>query len=109
MSAEKLKATLDEAHGHLDRAIEHHEAGRHSAVKRRIELARGCIQRAIDGVYQEPTHSAPQGPSQGSAGQTQGTSGPPRSFDPEVRRQQDQMRSCQIAFDVRQRQMRGLR
>jgi len=97
------KIDLTEASEHLDQALEHHAAGRHASVKRRIELARGCLQRAIDGALDAITNPTATQGAQTSDGQA------PRSVDPEIRRQQDQLRSCQVAYDARQRQMRGLR
>jgi hypothetical protein len=101
------KADLIEANDHLSVALESHAAGNHSSVKRRIELARGCVQRAIDGHDPTVNPTAAQG-AQTSDGPSDGQSAP-RSYDPEVRRQQDQLRSCQIAYDARQRHLRGLR
>ena len=70
-----------------------------------LTAAHEALERSIQ-EYTEPTHSPPQGPSQTSAGLTQGTSGPPRSLDPEIRRQQDQLASCEIAYRERMRQER---
>ena len=90
---------LTDAAAHLDNALEHHAAKRYGAVKSSIKSAQSCIERAIDEaapVAHDPTvnPTAAQG-AQTSNGQS------PRSFDPEVRRQQDQIQSCQIAYDVR--------
>jgi hypothetical protein len=98
----KLSDAVSTARGNHSSTADHHRALGHSldAATRSIDPAAG---------YQEPTHSSPQGPSQTSAGQGQGVSGPPRSFDPEVRRQQDQLRSCQIAYRAKFDQMGKLR
>jgi hypothetical protein len=99
---DKLSDAVNTARSNHSSTADHHRALGHSldAAARSIEP---------DAGYQEPTHSAPQGPSQTSAGQGQGTSGPPRSFDPEIRRQQDQLRSCQIAYRAKFDQMGKLR
>jgi hypothetical protein len=89
------KADLNEANEHLDQALEHHAAGRHASVKRRIELARTCVQRAVDAAHDPIANPTAAQGAQTSDGQS------PRSFDPEIRRQQDQRRSCQIAYEIR--------
>lgn len=92
------KSALNDAADHLDQALEHHAAGQHSSVKRRIDLARACIQRAIESSpgYQDPT--AAMG-AQVSNGQS------PRSLDPEAIRQRDQLRGCELAYETRLSQM----
>lgn len=88
---------MNEADGHLEQALEHHAAGRNASVKRRIELARAALERAIEAhpSYQDPT--AEQG-AQTSDGQS------PRSLlDPETRRRRDQLESCRIGYEVRRR------
>jgi hypothetical protein len=63
---------LTEAAEHLDRALEHHAAGRHASVKRRIELARAAIGNVLEAqAVANPTgHTG----AQGSDGQTTGQS-----------------------------------
>ena len=60
----------------------------------------GASATGIDGIANP---SGAQG-AQGSAGQTAGKSAP-RSFDPNVRRQEDQLASCTFAYNERMRQM----
>ncbi|MGO9038549.1 MAG: hypothetical protein ACLPV2_09875 [Steroidobacteraceae bacterium] len=83
-------------------------ADHHRALGHSLDAAARSIEPDA-GAYQEPTHSAPQGPSQTSAGQGQGTSGPPRSFDPEAIRLRDQRAGIDLCYAERQRQLRGLR
>lgn len=97
-----MKADLDDANEHLSKALEHHANGHHSSVKRRIELARACIQRAIDGAaIANPT--AAQG-AQTSNGQQ------PRAFlSAEERRLRDQQAGIDLCYRERQRQLQGFR
>ncbi len=124
MTKEQQKA-LDTARKHakalaanLKDARDAHADGDDAGV-RRCHRAAAASCEALDGAhdslerslvepddYVEPTHDT----SAGAQGGAQTSSGrQPRSLDPEIRRQQDQLRSCQIAYEVRQRQMRGLR
>src|ERR1700743_2640402 len=103
------KADLTEANEHLDQALEHHAGSRHGSVKSRVELARGCVQRAIEGINDAIANPTAAAGAQASGGQSDGKSSPPRSADPEIRRQRDQLRSCEISFEARQRHLKGLR
>jgi hypothetical protein len=97
---------IRDAADHLDAALEHHAAGRHSSVKRRVELARACIQRAIDanGHDAETNPTAAAG-AQTSAGQSSGESG--RAHEPKSIRERDQLASCRLAYQERMRQISG--
>ena len=90
---------LHDAVDHLDAALEHHEAGRRNSAKRRIELARACIERAIS-----ESHSAIANPTAATGAQTSNGQ-QPRSYNPEVRRQQDQLRSCEISYSERMKHL----
>ncbi len=97
---------LKEAAEHLDMALEHHAAGRYASVKRRIELARTCIERAIEAA--PAAHDPIANPTAATGAQTSNGQ-QPRSHDPETRRQRDQLRSCEIAYNERLRQLGRLR
>ncbi|MHB8816556.1 MAG: hypothetical protein ACYDAE_25290 [Steroidobacteraceae bacterium] len=75
---------LTEAAEHLDVALEHHAAGRHSSVKRRVELARACIERALEAAA--AANPTKQTGAQGSDGQVTGESAEPRGFMASVTR-----------------------
>lgn len=85
---------LAEAKDHLDAALDHHADGRHGAVKRRVELARACVQRAIEASpeYVDPTKAAG---AQVSNGQS------PRSFTPEEIRLRDQRAGINASYQRR--------
>jgi len=77
---------LTDAAEHLNEALEHHAAGRHASVKKRIELARACIERALGAAaVANPTK---QTGAQGSDGQVTGESAgsEPRGFMASVTR-----------------------
>lgn len=89
---------MNEADGHLEQALEHHAAGRHAAVKRRIELARAALERAIEAHpdYVEPTHDLD---AQGGAETSDGRQ--PRDFSPEAIRARDQRRAIDACYKAR--------
>ena len=99
-----MSALLD-ASRHLSLALEHHDADRYSAARRALKNAQAAVNRALaeapPAAHDSITNPAAATGAQVSNGQA------PRSLDPEIRRQQDQLRSCQIAYDLRQKRMRG--
>ncbi len=71
-----------------------------------LDSAHDSLERSLvePDDYIEPTHdTSGQGGAQVSNGRE------PRSLDPEIRRQQDQLRSCELAYERRVRELRGLR
>jgi hypothetical protein len=95
MSDTKSVKALEEARTHLAVALEHHAAGRHSAVKRRIELARSAIDDVLD------AHSAANPTAEMGAQVSDGQS--PRTFTPEQIRQRDQLAGCRAGYEARMR------
>lgn len=98
-----MKADLDDANEHLSKALEHHANGHHSSVKRRIELARACIQRAIDGANDAIANPTAAQGAQASNGQQ------PRCYTAEERRQRDQLAGCRLGYDAKIAALRGFR
>jgi hypothetical protein len=97
---------LTDANAHLENALAHHAAGRHAKVRSCIEAAQRCVQRAID---EQPTEHDPVANPTAVTGAQVSSGQAPRAFDPEVRSQQDQLGSCQVAYQERMRQMRAKR
>jgi hypothetical protein len=97
MSAPVAHAALSEAKEHLDAGLVHHAAGNHDGTKRRMELARACVQRAIEASpeYTDPTKAAG---AQVSNGQS------PRSLTVDEIRARDQRRGCDASY---RRRMEG--
>lgn len=84
----ETRTHLEEAHRHLDAAIEHHEAGRHQAARYRIGQAQSEIEGALGAAMNSPSavaNATGAMGAQGSAGTTDGSTAP-RGADPFINR-----------------------
>lgn len=97
------RAALEEATDHLDRALEHHSNGRHGAVKRAVQAAQGCIDRALKALKPE-SHDPVANPTAAQGAQVSNGQSP-RAYTAEEIRRRDQLNGCQLGYEARLRQM----
>lgn len=104
----KAKTIMGAAANELQTAQGHHDAigDSHREVGRRLNSAKRALEKAAGNV--DTTGDSVANPT-GAMGAQASNGQQPRSRDPEIRRQQDQLTSCEIAYNVRQEQLRGLR
>jgi hypothetical protein len=100
-------SALTEASSLLAQAVEHHDAGRPGSARRCIKNAQACVDRAIAEAPPE-AHDPIANPTAATGAQTSNGQ-QPRNYSPEAIRARDQLRSVEYAYEVRKRQMRGLR
>jgi hypothetical protein len=91
---------LSDAAAHLENALDHHAAGRQSAVKSSIQSAQRCVQRAIE---QSNGHDPAINPTAAMGAQVSNGQSP-RDYSPEAIRARDQRRAVDFAYQERLKQ-----